>query len=167
VELDLDQQVQDWISISGGGAYLKAFYADYPHAAIFVPTAGGYANGVADLAGTRVPRAPKWTGFLSPNIHAPVGGGFTARLSAVLHYTSSYDFEPDGGGPDHNDQQRSLLLVNVSGGLGPESGKYEVGFYVDNLADRQYYNLIVTGNFGAAGYVAMPRTYGVRVKARF
>ena len=166
-EVDLDHQFQDWLTISAGGDYLHAFYADYPNAAVFVLGPAGYASGVADLAGTRVPRAPKWTGFVSPSFQAPIAGDLVARLSPVLRYTTSYDFEPDGGGPVHNDQQRALALVNLSGGVGPRSGKYEVGFYVDNLTNREYYNLIVTGNLGVAGYAAMPRTYGARLKFKF
>jgi iron complex outermembrane receptor protein len=166
-EMDLDQRVQDWLTISSGGAYLHAFYAAYPNASVFDLTGSGYVSGVADLGGTRVPRAPRWTGFVSPNFQAPIGDNLQVRLSPVLRYTTSYDFEPDGGGPEHNDQQRALALINLSGGVGPTSGRYEVGFYVDNLTNRQYYNLIVTGNFGAAGYAAMPRTYGARLKFKF
>jgi iron complex outermembrane receptor protein len=164
IEAEFNQEVGKWLTFSAGAAYLDAHYVSYPNASIFVPTAGGYANGVADLSGVRLPRAPKWTAFVSPSIHVPVGDDYLLRLSPVLRYTSSYDFEPDGGGPDHNDRQKRLTLVNLSGGIGPRSGRYEIGFYVDNLTNRKYYSLIVTGNFGAAGYAVRPRAFGARVK---
>jgi iron complex outermembrane receptor protein len=168
VELEVNYSANRFLEISAGGDYLDAIYTSYPNATVYDASPGGYVNGVEDLSGTPLPRSPRWSGFLAPNLEAPLGqSGFVARLSPVIRYTTGYDFEPGAGGPPGYDRQRPLALLSLSAGIKPSSGRYEIGFYADNLLNRRYYDLIVTGNFGVAGYVARPRTYGARLRVKF
>lgn len=172
-ELDGSQRVGDFLTLSGGLSYLDARYRDYPNAAVFKyvrdgsGTIVGVGTGEEDLSGTRMPRSPKWSGFVSANLEAPLGGSWIARLNGVAHFTSKYLFQPGAGGDLRSDQQAGYTIVNLSGGVGPDSGAYEIGFYVDNLTNKNYYSTIAVGGFGVAELIAPPITYGLRLKARF
>lgn len=169
-ELDVNHRAAEWLTLSGGVAYLDASYSSYPNAAQFVyrnDAAGnitGLRVGIVDLSGTRVPRAPKWTAFASANIEAPISDGWTGRLNIAGRYTSKYLFIAGASGVLKADFQRSLLLANMSGGIGPNDGSYELGFYVDNLTNKKYYAHRQTGTLGIASLLAMPRAYGLRLK---
>jgi iron complex outermembrane receptor protein len=89
------------------------------------------------------------------------------RLNTVIHYTSSYIFNPGAGGDLRTDIQGAYALMNLSGGVGPASGAYEVGFYIDNLTGRRYYETRAIGSLGIDAMPAAPRTYGARVTFRF
>jgi len=173
IEIESSYQASDWLTLTGGLAYLDTEYRKYQNATVFLiatdamgqPT--GYVAGAEDLSGHRLPRAPKWTFIAGANINIPVGSSWTARLSPNLRHTSNYDFVIGAGGPARNDKQPNLTVVNLSGGVGPTSGDYEIGFYVDNLLDKKYYTHIATSTFGYEVYAAPPITYGLRLKARF
>ena len=167
VEFDVTHKPTPWLTLAAGGAYLHARYSSYPDGAIYNVTASGAVVSLADLSGTQLPRAPDWSGFASATAQGPVGGGWQARGTLLAHYSSSYLFSPGAGGPLGTDKQDSVTQVSASGGIGPESGAYEIGFYVDNLTDKKYYANRALGGFGINSLVAMPRTYGIRVKGRF
>ena len=172
-EADLNFQALDWLRVSGGGAYLDARYTKYPNGLVYVIARNaqgaplGYATSLEDLSGDPLTRSPKWSGYISSDVQVPLGNSFVGRLSGVLHYTTSYDFYPDAGGESRADRQNPYALVNLSGGIGPRSGAYEVGFYIDNLTNRKYYTLIATGAFGVATNAAPPTTFGLRLKMKF
>jgi iron complex outermembrane receptor protein len=172
-EADLQFQALDWLRVSGGGAYLDARYTNYPNGLVYLIARNaqgeplGYVTSTENLTGDPLTRSPKWSGYLSSDARASLSDGFVGRLSGVLHYTTGYDFYPDAGGESQADRQHPYALVNLSGGVGPRSGGYEVGFYIDNLTDRKYYTLIATGAFGVATNAAPPITYGLRLKMKF
>jgi iron complex outermembrane receptor protein len=169
-EADVAYAASDWLTLSGGLAYLDAYYTNYPNALIYVETPVGYATQFADLKGKPLPRSPRWSGYVGANFITPLGdalGGYTFRLAPTLHFSSKYDFYPDAGGQSQADRQKSLALFDVTGGFQPPSGNYEIGFYVNNAFGEKYYTSISTGSFGADQFVAKPRTYGVRISANF
>ena len=172
VELDGSYHVSDMLSLSAGGSYLDAKYRHYPNGAIYVigTDAAGNPSGLVtqtvDLSGTRLPRAPKWSGFGSVNLAVPIDG-WTGRLNATGRYTSSYDFFPDAGGVLQQDRQDKLFLVDMSGGISPPGGRYEIGFYIDNLTDKKHYEIVQTSGPGIFKTPARPRTFGARISANF
>jgi len=173
IELDINHKANDWLTISAGGQYLDAKYRSYTNGATFVyrRDAGGNITGIVlatqDLSGVHLPRAPKWTGYVAANVEAPIGHDWVAKLNTVARYTSTYDFVVNRSGILGADFQKSLLLVNASAGVGPSSGAYEIGFYVDNLTGEKYYSNRVTGTQGVVSLQAMPRTYGLRLKFQY
>lgn len=170
VELDVTHRFSDWLTVSTGGQYLDAKYRRYTNGATYDyrRNAAGAITGIVlvtrDLSGVSLPRAPKWTGYVSANIEAPISADWIMKLNGVARYTSEYDFVVARSGVFGADYQKKLTLVNVSGGIGPSSGAYEIGFYVDNLTDRKYYSNRITGTQGIVSLQAMPRTYGLRLK---
>ena len=169
----LSHRPVDWLTLSVGGAYLDAKYVDYPNAAAYLlqrnaaGTVIGVAAGEENLSDSQLPRAPRWSGYLSASIEAPLTHNWVGRLNTLMHYTSSYFFNPGAGGDLKTDIQGAYALINLSGGVGPASGVYEVGFYIDNLTGREYYQTRAIGSFGIDAMPAAPRTCGARVIVRF
>lgn len=173
IEFDINHRATDWLTISAGGQYLDAKYRDYANGATYVyrRNAAGAITGIMlatqDLSGVRLPRAPKWTGYVSANVEAPISDDWVLKLNGVARYTSAYDFVVNRSGVLGADYQKKLTIVNVSGGIGPSSGDYEIGFYIDNLTAQKYYVNRVTGTQGVVSLQAMPRTYGLRLKFQY
>ena len=166
VELDGSYHVTDALTLTSGGSFLGAKYINYPNAAIYVAAPGGLVTQQANLAGTQLPQAPRWSGFGSANLNVPVGR-WTGRFNIVGHYTSSYDFFPDAGGELQADRQGGLFLANMSAGMSPPGGRYEFGFYIDNLTDKKYYEIVQTSGPGVFKVPAPPITFGARVSMHY
>jgi iron complex outermembrane recepter protein len=168
IETDLSQKLTDWLTVGVGGSYLDAHYTRYPDAPVYGTVTGPTGQIVAlalktvDLSGTPLVRAPKWSGNLSFDVATPLGKEWLGHLDGVVHYTSRYLFTPGAGGDLHYDTQSPYALANLSGGIGPSSGSYEVGFYIDNLFNKIYYEQRNVGSTGPEALIAPPRTYGVR-----
>ena len=176
LEFDFSQRAGRWLSFGAGGSYLDAKYKKFPGGAVFVPVYGNPADpttptsavqGTADLSGTRLPRAPKWTGYANLTAEGPVFDGWNGRLSVVGRYSSKYLFSSDGGGPLLTDVQKAFGTLNVSAAIGPSDKKYEIGLYVDNVSSTKYYSNRAIGAFGLDSRIAMPRSYGISVKASY
>ena len=94
----------------------------------------------------------------------PLTSDWEGHLSAIAHFTSSYDFTPNGGGELHADRQDGYVVINMSGYVGPTSDKYRIGFYIDNLTDKKYYTQIQTNPLRVFAQPKAPRSYGVRLR---
>ena len=168
VELEFDYTPVTGLKIYGGGSYLRARFRDFEGATVNSAVGGVLVTTTEDLSGTRVPNAPKFTGFLGTSIEQPIGGSWMAALNGVVRYSSGYDFFPGAGGNLRLDKQDAYTVANVSGHVGPANGAYEIGFYVNNLFNEKYsINWQTSAPFGSAQVVAKPRTYGVRLKYSF
>jgi iron complex outermembrane receptor protein len=168
LELDSNFAATNWLTLFGGLSLLDTKYLSYPNGSVSVPTATGLVAGSEDLSGDPLIHAPKSTEFLGWDLHAPIVANWTGNLNAVARHSSSYDFYPGRSGPLGNDYQRPITVANLTASVGPDSGLYSVGVYVNNLTDQRYYIQRSTSQpFGVFDQVAAPRTYGVRVVAKF
>jgi iron complex outermembrane recepter protein len=172
-ETSLSHKFMDWLTIGVDGAYLDAHYTDYPNAPIYALARNPAGDIVAltqitaDLSGTPLVRAPKWTGDVHFDLTHSLWQDWTGRLDGIVHYTSRYLFSPGAGGDLRYDQQSPYALANLTGGIGPASGNYEIGFYIDNLFNKVYYQQRNTGSFGLEALIAPPITYGVTYSIKF
>ena len=168
VEVDFDYTPVKGVKLYGGGSYLRARFNDFKNATVNSVVDGALVTTTEDLSGTRVPNAPKFTGFLGTSIEQPIGGDWIVSLNGVIRHSSGYDFFPGAGGNLRLDKQDSYTVVNASGYVGPMGGAYQIGFYVNNLLNEKYsINWQTSAPFGSAQIVAKPRTYGVRLKYSF
>lgn len=168
VEADFDYTPVTGVKIYGGASYLRARFKDFESATVNSVVGGVLLTTTEDLSGTRVPNAPKFTGFLGASLEQPIGGNWMAALNGVVRHSSAYDFFPGAGGNLRLDKQDSYTLVNVSGYVGPRDGPYQIGFYLNNAFNEKYsINWQTSAPFGSAQTVAKPRTYGVRLKYVF
>ena len=173
VEFDLSTRPIPWLSLGAGASYLDAKYTSYPNGSVFelVRNGAGSVTGVAvgttDLSGTALPRAPEWSGFVTADLQTHLTDGWLGHLNTIVHSSSPYFFTAGAGGPLRTDVQHAVTLVGGSVGISPESRKYEVSVYGDNLTNQEYYTTRVIGAFGVDALAAMPRTFGVRLTANF
>lgn len=136
---------------------------------IGVPPAG-YAVEYPTVPGAVLPFAPKSKVVAAIDYELPLPQG-DGRLSFGPNYTytsamltnvsaAPYDYVPSYG----------LVGANLNW-RGVMGSRFDVELYGTNLADKFYYNnltQIYSAVFGiAAGYVAPPRMYGIRVRVNF
>lgn len=175
IELDVSHKFAPGITLGLGGSYTDAKFRDFPAASVFVPVYGDPAQpGVttvvtqtADLGGTRLPRAPKWTGYATLAAEGEITDGWRARLSGVARYSSRFLYTQGGGGPLNTDVQKAFATVNMSAAIIPPGERFEIGVYADNLTNTHYYANRAIGAFGLDSRIAKPRSYGVRLSYEF
>jgi len=182
-----DYSVSRSFNVFGNISYLDAIFTSYPNAQIsYVTTAptpgcpvpaGCIAQTNTNLAGTTLPRAPRFDGSIGGDLHAPVSNTFTGHLNLIGHYTTRYDFYPDAGGSQGYAYQPGYFIANVSGYLEHTVGNsssgfglkdYRIGFYINNATDKKYYWVRTPqASLGLLDTVAPPLTFGLRVSAGF
>ncbi len=155
-------------NLTGGVTYLGNEFSDFKNATVFVPrtTGAGFANGAADLTGTPLNRAPEWSGFIAGDYTVDLSEGWSLRAAASAKFTSSFNFTPGAGGPLGLDRQGGYTLVDANLTLSTPAG-VDLGFFAQNIFEKEYTTHHSTAAYGAVEYVSMPRTYGVRVMKRF
>ena len=168
VEADVSFRPVSGLELIAGGAYLDAYYRNFPEGSVNVPTAGGLVSGTEDLSGFPLVRSPKWTGYLGANIDTPINNDWKAGLNLIARYSSRYDFVPGAGGPLRLDRQPAYTIVNLNATISPMDDRFEVGLFVDNLTDEKYFLTVQTAApFGAQAQSARPRVIGGRVRVNF
>lgn len=168
VEAEMNYTPVEGVTLFAGASYLRAKFKSFESATVNSVVNGALITTSEDLSDTRVPNAPKFTGFAGTSIERPLSNSWSGALNGVVRYTSDYDFFPGAGGNLRRDEQKAYALVNVSGHVSPVDGSYEIGFYVNNLLDKEYaINRQTSAPFGSADTVARPRTYGLRLKYSF
>jgi iron complex outermembrane receptor protein len=167
LEADLQITPATGFTLGFGYAYLHTEFKNFADAAVFVPTPAGYVPAALDLSGEPLPRAPRHTGYASLTYDFDISADWNAGFTIIGRYTSSFDFNPGGGGPANLDRQKGYEQVNASLRVGPSNGRYQIGAFVNNLTDRRYSLLANTSATGTYIGVAPPRTYGMNVSVNF
>lgn len=165
------------LQVGASVGYLHAQYVEYKNAAIvcFDPTGTAspsfpgatlYACRT-DLSGTNVPHAPRLTLSANASYTFPIGD-WSADISGIAQYRSSYLFWPGAGGQLNFDRQSGYTVANFSGYVSPPGNRLRVGVYIDNAFNERYAAIRSTiAPWGAAYDAAKPRTYGVRMEYKF
>ncbi len=174
-ELDGTWDVTDWLALNGGLTYLDARYSSFITNGENVPVYNAMGQpidfrpgGTANLRGTQLPHAPKWTGFVGATLKGEIGNGWQARLTGLVNLSDSFFFFPNGGGPLRKDVQPSYTVARLSGSVTTPDDKLELGFFVENLTDKLTYDFIFSSApFGAGAVPNRPRSYGLRATVRF
>jgi iron complex outermembrane recepter protein len=183
VELDAQFAATDRLTLGGGYAFLHARFTSYANASVFTPNAAATANAsgvytpnaaatgfvttTENLDGAPLTRSPDNTAYTSGTYAFPVFTNWKASVTGIVRYTSQYDLNPGRGGTLGLDYQKAYALANFSGAIGPDDGRYKIGFYVNNATNKLYYEVINTGNLGVYRAPAEPRTYGANVTINF
>ncbi|OYX35471.1 MAG: TonB-dependent receptor [Caulobacterales bacterium 32-69-10] len=120
--------------------------------------------GLPRLSGSRLSFAPLWSATLGAALERPVGGALTARASADLKYSSSYN---TGSDLDPLKVQEGFALVNARIGLGAANGTWRLELWAQNLFDKKYTQVgfgapFQTGTIGA--FLGAPRTLGATLR---
>ena len=171
VELDAQFAATEQVTLGAGYSFLHARFTSYPNASVYEPspTGVGLATTTVNLDGAPLTRAPDHTAYVSGTYKfpLPIAADWKGSVTGIARYTSAYDFNPDAGGTLGLDRQRAYALANLSGFVGPSSERYKIGFYVNNLFNKLYYEQVDTSALGAYRGPAAPRTYGGNITFKF
>jgi outer membrane receptor protein involved in Fe transport len=175
IELDSQFALSENLNWTFAAAYSDAEYTSYTGAPCRVtnpqpscdPTSPSY-TGSADLTGTRLADAPKFTFTSTASYVRPLSDDMNGFMQGEIYYRGprnvAGDLDPHGDMP-------STLILNASVGIeGGEDSRWRVSAWVKNLTNENYLQLIFdsvaqSGSFN--GYPNDPRTYGVTLSLDF
>jgi len=174
VDFDFDYQLVSALRVFGAVSYLDTRFTSFPNASVQVPEYNatgqpiGYGTGPENLTGFPLARAPNWAGNVGVAWRQSIGDGWSGEATALDRYTDSYYMDPGGAGPLRSNYQPAYNTITLTGSVFPDSERYKLGFYVNNLTNRVYFNSrFSTAPFGAMEVVAPPRNYGVKLQYKF
>lgn len=161
----------DDLTLHGNLGYNRARYLSYPNAQCYPgqTAATGCVNGVQNLKGEDLLRAPRLTYSLGAEYSPALIPGWMTALSLQASHTSSFETATDNAPAGHQD---SYWLLNAALRVGPENGRYELALIGRNLTD-EYYMLNSNGWSGASnpdqqvGFFNRPREILLQATVRF
>jgi len=146
------------LKVGGNIAYVDA------HLDQSVPSTGG-------VDGDPLPLSAKWSGALFANYVFPLTGPWTGFVGGNAHSVSSRNISyPNGALADNpNFKLKPYVLADIRAGV--QSDRYTVTLFIDNVGDsRAELSALSTDeqvdNVGEVS-IARPRTFGVRLDAKF
>lgn len=158
VEMDVSALVTRDLIVNGSIAYTDATITEFPNAPCYNVTGspnGGFnaecqlksaqygGQNVQDLAGARMPNAPK--------IKANIGGQYDLRFNNLpfdAFITGSVRYQSDvitNLNQDPTLAVSAISVTNIGFGIRDKMNKYKLSFFVNNLFDRHYANTGFTG----------------------
>ena len=124
-----------------------------------------------DVSGNDLLRAPKWKLSLAAQYGFQLGGAGEILLIGDVNHSDSYNFDVfEASLPNQSEmKQGSYTIANARVSWLPAADDYEVMFFVENITDKLYAETrVAVGTTGAViGMFSRPRTWGVRVSAKF
>jgi len=144
-------------SLQGGTTYADTRYGNFTPTGFIPPL----------LPNSQVSFAPKWSGSLAASYGRPLGGLFQWRANVAAKTTSHYN---TGSDLNPAKEQAGYTLVNARLGFGDIQERWVVEAWGENLADRDYYQVIFDGPLQPGVYDAFlgaPRTYGLTLRVGF
>ncbi len=164
-EFIIAPRAAEGLRLSGSIGYLDTKYED---ATFADPIGGGPA---IDVSGNDLLRAPNWKFSLAAQYGLRLGDTGEILLLGDVHYSDSYYFDVfEAGLPNQSEmEQGSYAIANARISWLPARGGYEVMVFVENITDKLYAETrVAVGTTGAViGMFSRPRTWGVRVSAKF
>jgi iron complex outermembrane recepter protein len=162
----------DQLSIQGGVTYAETTIEDYGSAlAFFRP----------ERDSDTLSFAPEWSGSLALTFEQPIGRNLLLRANTSAKYTSEYN---TGSNLDPRKNQDAFALVNARLGFGAEDEAWMLELWCQNLTDEEYLQVAFDATLQGssanpppglpqlpsstiAGFLGMPRTFGVTARFKF
>lgn len=169
-ELEGSASLTDNFSIDGSMTYVDAKFLEGSLTEPLrpAPLTDPAGSTLTDVAGRRLPRAPKWKFNIGGQVQYPIGdaGDVSFRLDygwqSKIYFTV---FNIDAASED------SYGVLKARAAWKSADGTYSVAIFGDNLTNEAYFsNQILTGTvYGAefVGPLAPPRTFGLELGAKF
>lgn len=164
LELEGSARASDALTVSFAAAFNDARYDSYTEAPL--PIEYLYPGGPisADLSGTRVPSAPKFTGQISLNYAQPLSD----RLALFGYANQTWRSDTALYALSEHARQDAYGLTNVGLGIRTPDDRWSLNIWARNLFDKEY--AIAFGAASAtAPYIQIlgePRTVGITLTAR-
>jgi iron complex outermembrane receptor protein len=163
VEAGLEAHVTDRFRLTAAGAWLDATYDKLVTNDLVYPELGE-----RDLSGNRLARAPQWQFSVSGEYGIALGTALDASIRADYQWQSQSFFSFFNHEPNSQD---SYGLLNVSVGVTPQSGRWQLTAFARNLTD-EFYVIYAEANVSAGrpslgGAIGQPRMYGLSAAYNF
>ena len=152
------------LRIYGNGAYIDAYFQDYPGATCTVAaTAAGCVSGRPFLngqpfngAGLPLQLLSKWTGTIGFDYNAPISDTLELQMSGSADMFSEYYFDSSSYSADFGLQPGEAIL-NFRLGIAEMDGGWSLAFVGENLTD------VWRGGqaFTYPGFPGTARVYGI------
>ena len=167
VEFDGNARINEYFSLYAAGAYTDGEYVSFKDAPPPLELTGGPQ--VVDISGERLPGISKWAGS--------VGGEFKfngkllgreGQYFSALDVSSRSDFSSSATPSEFLDVPGYTLYNARLGFRGNDS--WDAFFWVRNLTDKDYYELLSAAPGGSGLFVGQPgdpRTFGITLRASF
>lgn len=145
------------LAIIVNGAYVDAFYNDFPDGSGFDPDTGIQVSG-QDFSGNRIVRTPRVSGGLGVSQSIDAFGG-ELKFSSRLYYNGGYFYDSSN---DVEEDAYTTVDANIS--YLHFDSNVKITFYGKNIGDEQYHNAQFLTDFGVVSTLAPPAEYGARVQ---
>jgi iron complex outermembrane recepter protein len=156
VEAEVVWRPMDRLTITANGAWTDA---------VFDRFRDGGGPGI-DFDGNQLPYAPEWKHFVSAEYVFPLGQ--SGDLTAYASYSDGDDYYTNPNNDPLFHEVAGVGLVNARLTYSDPEGRYEVALWGENLTDEHYYRSTGVSFLGVPrGVAALPRTWGVRLSARY
>ncbi|MDB5459557.1 MAG: hypothetical protein JWO72_1298, partial [Caulobacteraceae bacterium] len=126
------------LSVHGFASYNRARFLSFPNAQCFAgqTAAQGCVGGVQNLSGQTLGASPETSANLGATYDRPVGGGWTAALSADAYYVGRYNFSAGGSNFRPDSIQSPYGKLNAS--LRLYTARMEFAVIGQNLTGAKY-----------------------------
>jgi iron complex outermembrane receptor protein len=167
VEVNMNAQPFDGLSIYTSAIYDKAIYADYPNAPCGLEN---ITQPFCNLSGAPLAGVPKWTVSAGGEYAHPVTfGAREVSAYAGLDYTYKSTLYSNATDSIYS-KLPSLSLLNLRAGVRAVDGKWDLYMWAKNVFNV-YYNTFISAGIGNTGAldagVGDPRTYGVTLRFHY
>lgn len=161
-ELETTLVPTNYFRISAAVAYSHAEYDKFPMAQVFIPRpTGGNIVSTADVAGNRLPRAPRWTFNIAPSLDVPLASG-TVNINGTLFRSSTvyFDFL-------NSTKQNPYTSVNSEISWRTADEKFRFSIWATNLTNAKIIQEIRPGALATDLRYELPRRIGAGVELKF
>jgi iron complex outermembrane receptor protein len=163
IEAGLDAQVTDRFRLAAAGTWLDAKYDRLVTNDLVYPELGE-----RDLSGNRLARAPEWQFSVSGEYGISLGSSLGALIRADYGWQSRTFFSFY----NHElNSQKAYGLLNLTVGVGPKDGRWQLAAFARNLTDTDYVIYaeanVAAGFPSLGGAVGPPRMYGLSLAYNF
>ena len=151
---------------------LDATYSSFPNAAVasglvsYVASLPQYdaTTGTFNASGKRLSSAPRVTAFVAAQRDWSVNGGGSMYARAEYYWQDRVYYDPTNVAVQ---SQGPYGVVNAFIGYNTPNGRWRAQLWGRNLADKSYLIAAAANGLGPDGFVAPPRTFGVRLTCTF
>ncbi|HET6524437.1 TonB-dependent receptor [Sphingopyxis sp.] len=161
-EVNLEQDVGDYLTLSANAAWTDAKYRDFTGANHYEYLGNGViVNGPDDASGNPMVRTPKFAARGAIEFHAPLAGG-EFRANAAVKYQSRIRFDPFG-----ETRQGQYTLVDARLAWTDPSGHVTIAAFGTNLTNKDYYAVVTQQSESWPANYGHPRRLGVELSFRY
>ncbi len=137
IELSFMALPTEGLNLSGGIAYNRAVFADFPLGLCYLgqTSAQGCVNGAQDLTGHVLENAPKWKAVLNVRYERQMGANLFGFLQTSMRVQSGVFLSDDA---DPRSWQRGYGIIDASLGIFTHDERTKLSLFAKNVTNQKY-----------------------------